>query len=178
MIIIACNKYRAFTLIELLIVIAIIGILAGIAVPMLLGQREKAKTRVIETSAKGAANELQAISAAYLNSEPVVLLSGPSTETCIEAVAASNTKSCGSYFPNIASVVQYTNLDSIINYYITHKRAMGEKSPYNPTLDLFTLNDPAPGQISLTNSTDRNVIIKGYGELGASLIFNSTVTVR
>ena len=42
------NKQGGFTLIELLIVIIIIGILAAIAIPMFLGQRDKAKESAVK----------------------------------------------------------------------------------------------------------------------------------
>jgi len=42
------RKSEGFTLIELLIVIIIIGILAAIAIPMFLGQRDKAKESAVK----------------------------------------------------------------------------------------------------------------------------------
>jgi type IV pilus assembly protein PilA len=49
------RKQEGFTLIELLIVIIIIGILAAIAIPMFLGQRDKAK----ESAVKGGVHNIE-----------------------------------------------------------------------------------------------------------------------
>ncbi len=57
----AVNREKGFTLIELLMVIAIIGMLASIAIPMLLGQRDRAKITAITSSANSIASELNTV---------------------------------------------------------------------------------------------------------------------
>ena len=73
----AKKDQRGFTLIELMIVIAIIGILAAIAIPQFSAYRSRAFVAATKTDVKNAYTATQA----YISDKPEVLLSALA-ETC------------------------------------------------------------------------------------------------
>ena len=93
---------RAFTMIELIFVIVIIGILASVAIPNLAATRDDAKIAAIITHARKALSDIQSYYTSQGNSKwrtgSIVEATGVSFETaCGTAVTATTTLSPNSF---------------------------------------------------------------------------------
>jgi len=125
------SKKKAFTLIELLIVVAIIGILAGVGVPMYNGYMADAKVKSAATNHKNVKSFVAAtLTKCATGSSSVVL--GSSTRYCNQTAS-----SWSSYFR--------TYFDSI------------NKNPYGGAVTT-TSTSPAVGQISIYYASNPNRI--------------------
>jgi len=125
------SKKKAFTLIELLIVVAIIGILAGVGVPMYNGYMADAKVKSAATNHKNVKSFVAAtLTKCATGSASVVL--GSSTRYCNQTAS-----SWSSYFR--------TYFDSI------------NKNPYGGAVTT-TSTSPAVGQISIYYASNPNRI--------------------
>lgn len=183
---------RGFSLIELMIVIAVIGLLTAIALPAFLGQREKSKVRTTEAGARGALSDLQSYLDAYVAGDPyIVVINATGAQGCYQASNASSTgKTCLSAYNQSSRTDAPTGgsangpyaafpggITTVIDHFIANRTNKGDKSPFTGSA-LFVTTSPGDGQVLLSPSGSRAVIVLAYASNSTAPILSQIVTTR
>jgi prepilin-type N-terminal cleavage/methylation domain-containing protein len=156
-------KYKGFTIIELMVTVAVIAILAAIAIPNFLGLQEKAKRKVMSEVASSSKAELHNwMEAALKRQKGVVDVDGN-----------------GLIGPNESHFNLMTVPNSWIQAYAA-KAGYTPLSPWDNTKMLFTVapvNPVNPEQIVFSPfNAGRSIKIIAYGKAGI-ILYSDTVSV-
>jgi type II secretory pathway pseudopilin PulG len=158
--------------IEVLIVVLVIGILAAIAIPAFLGQKEKAKVRVMETTSKTVERELRMIMNHYSRMSPIVFSTSPGQQDCFQHIDAKDKLTCGRVYPDAPLAGTYQDVKDIIGLYVLQVNdGLNARSPYDG--QAFLTEDASPasrdGHILLTNTAGNAIDLSAWNESGTAI---------
>jgi len=150
------DKLHGFTIIELMVIVAVIAILTAIAIPNFLGLQEKARRKAIKEVASSAKPELYHwIESAIQNKRGIVDVDGDGIVTPGEI---------------------HTNLINLPHSWIEAFAVKAGGTPLSPwgNKPLFTVNSIGTGQISLSRiSNGRGIKIIALGINGSTQYIDS-----
>ena len=152
-----------FTIIELMVTVAVIAILAAIAIPNFLGFQERAKRKAVKEVASSAKGELHHwMDAAVNKREGVVDVDGDGIITPTE---------------------MHTNLLSVPNSWVQAfyvKIGKTALSPWDANKNLFTIAPPQPpntGQITLSTFNNGRGVRIIARDINGNTLFQDSVSV-
>ena len=172
------STQKGFTLIELLMVIAIIGMLAAIAIPMLMGQRDRAKNTALLSSAGSIASEVVGLVDDYADKAPVLFKLEGGSLLCYEYSLATGAQTCAARYSDAEETRTYSDLGDLLDQaMVSHNDALGEVSPFDAS-GLVMRTNGTPGHVNIVNSdnTAAYVIVNAVG--GGGEIFYQKVKAR